>query len=43
MTRTSEIILSDDSANIYSESTACDIIILGAEGMKQQNGMSTLK
>ena len=43
MTRTSEIILRDDSANIYSESTACDIIILAAEGMKEQNGMSTLK
>ena len=43
MTRTSEILLSDDSANIYSESTACDMIILAAEGMKEHNRMSTLK
>ena len=34
MTRTSEILLSNDSDNIYSESTAQDIIILAAEVMK---------
>lgn len=43
MTRTSEILLTVDSTNIYSESTSCDIITLGAKGMKAQNRMSTPK